>query len=147
MDDSFYSVEQVAETLSLHVKTVQRYIREGALPASRIGRLWRVSGRDLNAFAEKNRNVKPVEPEEPKVRVSVVLDIRTNSRNEAIRIVNTLTAVLNGKPPEYGASTLTAQFIEPEQTVRVALWGGLRFTQAMLEFVAELTGEGEEGTS
>jgi excisionase family DNA binding protein len=145
MDDTYYSAEQVAEALGMHVKTIQRYIREGALPASRIGRLWRVSGRDLADFAERNRTGRPEEPEEPKVKASVVLDIRTDSRDEAIRIVNTLTAVLNGKPPEYGTSTLTAQFIEPERTVRVALWGELRFTQTMLEFVAGLTGESEEG--
>jgi len=145
MGDSFYSAEQVAQMLGMHIKTIQRYMREGTLPATRIGKRWRVSGHDLSAFTERPAAEKPVERGEAPVKASTVLDIRVGGREEAIRIVNTLTAVLNGKPPEYGASTLTAQFIEPERTVRVALWGTLRFTQAMLGFVATLTGEETEG--
>ena len=145
MDDSFFSAEQVAQMLGMHVKTIQRYMREGVLPASRIGSRWRVSGHDLSAFTERRGAEKPPEPAETRVKASTVLDIRVNGRNDAIRIVNTLTAALNGKPPEYGASTMTAQFIEPERAVRVAMWGTLRFTQAMLGYVAALTdGESEE---
>lgn len=145
MDDAYFSAEQVAEQLGMHVKTIQRYIRQGQLPASRIGKRWRVSARDLAAFTQRQRTQTPAEPAESRVKASAVLDIRVESRDEAIRIVNTLTAVLNGKPPEYGNSTLTAQFLESERMVRVALWGELRFTQTMLGFVASLTGEGTEG--
>lgn len=145
MDDAYFTAEQVAEQLGMHVKTILRYIREGQLPASRIGKRWRVSARDLAAFTERQRTQKTEEPAAARVKASAVLDIRVESRDEAIRIVNTLTAVLNGKPPEYGNSTLTAQFLEPERMVRVALWGELRFTQTMLGFIAALTGEGTEG--
>jgi excisionase family DNA binding protein len=143
MDDAYFSAEQVAEQLGMHVKTILRYIREGDLPASRFGKRWRVSARDLAAFTRRQRTQKPGEPAASRVKASAVLDIRVESRDEAIRIVNTLTAVLNGKPPEYGESTLTAQFLETEGTVRVALWGELRFTQTMLGFIATLTGEAE----
>ncbi len=145
MDDSFYSAEQVAEMLGMHIKTIQRYMREGVLSATRIGNRWRVSGHDLSAFTERPGAEKPSASAEAQVKASTVLDIRVDSRDGAIRIVNTLTAVLNGKPPEYGESTLTAQFIEPERTVRVALWGTLRFTQAMLGYVAALTNGESEG--
>ena len=145
MNETYYSAEQVADQLGMHVKTILRYIREGLLPASRIGKRWRVSARDLAAFTESQRTGVPPEPASCRVKASAVQDIRVESRDEAIRIVNTLTAVLNGKPPEYGESTLTAQFLEPERMVRVALWGGLRFTQTMLGFVASLTGEEMEG--
>ncbi len=147
MNDAYLSAEQVAERLGMHVKTIQRYIREGQLPASRIGKRWRVSARDLAAFTQRQRTQNPDKPAESRVRASAVLDIRVDSRDEAIRIVNTLTAALNGKPPEYGNSTLTAQFLESERTVRVALWGELRFTQMMLGFVATLADEGAEGIS
>ena len=32
-----YTVDEVAERLNLHVKTVRRYIQQGKLPAKRIG--------------------------------------------------------------------------------------------------------------
>jgi excisionase family DNA binding protein len=147
MDDSYYSAEQVAEMLGMHVKTIQRYMREGVLPAARIGKRWRVSGHDLSAFTERRDAQKPPEPVDRRVTASSVVDIRVEGRDGAIRIMNTLTAALNGKPPEYGASTMSAQFIEPERTVRVMLWGTLRFTRLMLEFISALTDEEQEGFS
>ena len=47
----WYTVEQVAARLQVHPKTVLRYIREGRLRATRIGRPYRVLGADLEAFA------------------------------------------------------------------------------------------------
>jgi excisionase family DNA binding protein len=147
MDESYFSAEQVAEMLGMHIKTIQRYMREGVLPAARIGNRWRVSGHDLSAFTERRGDEKPKEPVERQVMVSSVTDIRVDGHNEAIRIMNTLTAGLNSKPPEYGASKMTVQFIEPERMVRVMLWGTLSFTQAMLQYIEGLTDVGQEGDS
>jgi excisionase family DNA binding protein len=55
MNISYYTVDQIAELLHIHPKTIQRYIREGKLPASKIGKSWRVSGHDLSRFAEGAR--------------------------------------------------------------------------------------------
>ena len=145
MDESYFSAEQVAEMLGMHIKTIQRYMREGVLPAARIGNRWRVSGHDLSAFTERRGDEKLKEPLDSPVMVSSVADIQVEGRDEAIRIMNTLTAGLNSKPPEYGASKMTVQFIEPERTVRVMLWGTLRFTQAMLQYIEGLTSAEQEG--
>jgi len=145
MRDSFYTAEQVAGMLGMHVKTVQRYMREGKLRASRIGRRWRVSGHDLSAFTESLK-AEDSAPEPRDVKVSSVVDIPVSDRDGAIRILNALTAALNSKPPEYGASSMTAQYLEGERTVRAVLWGTLRFAQAMLEFVVALAGAQEGGS-
>ncbi|MBN9569617.1 MAG: helix-turn-helix domain-containing protein, partial [Alphaproteobacteria bacterium] len=50
MTQDFYSVEQVAERLGLHVKTVRSYIREGKLNAVRIGKQYRIAHADLAAL-------------------------------------------------------------------------------------------------
>jgi excisionase family DNA binding protein len=42
------TVEQVAAYLQLHRLTVYRYIREGKIPAARIGRLYRVHKSDVD---------------------------------------------------------------------------------------------------
>ena len=42
MDQDLYSVEQVAEQLGLHVKTVRNYVRDGRLKAVRIGKQYRM---------------------------------------------------------------------------------------------------------
>jgi excisionase family DNA binding protein len=52
------TVEQVAEYLQLNKMTVYKYIREGKLPASRIGKSYRVRRTDLDVFLEVSR-VRP----------------------------------------------------------------------------------------
>lgn len=51
MSDSLVTVEQAAEELSLHAKTVLRYIRDGRLPATRVGKSYRIARANLDAFA------------------------------------------------------------------------------------------------
>ena len=50
MGNDMYSVEQVAELLGLHVRTVRGYIRDGRLRAVRIGKQYRIARADLDAL-------------------------------------------------------------------------------------------------
>lgn len=145
MNREYYSVEQIAELLAIHPKTIQRYIREGRLRASKIGKSWRVTGHDLSLFVENNPDESSI-TEQPAIQVtaSSVIDIIVPGKNEAIRIMNTLTAALNAKPPEYGQSSLQSQYLESEKRVRVTLWGGVRFLAVMLETIASLTENDEQ---
>ncbi|QFG27191.1 helix-turn-helix domain-containing protein [Actinomadura sp. WMMB 499] len=45
-----YSVEEVADLLGLHVRTVRGYIRDGRLKAVRIGKQYRIAPADLEAL-------------------------------------------------------------------------------------------------
>lgn len=51
MSDVLVTVEQAAEQLKLHPKTVLRHIRSGRLPATRIGKSYRIDQARLDAFA------------------------------------------------------------------------------------------------
>ena len=47
----YYTPEQVAEKLQLTVRTIWKYIREGKLPASQMGkRRYRISEEQLDRF-------------------------------------------------------------------------------------------------
>jgi excisionase family DNA binding protein len=46
------TVEQVAAYLQLNRLTVYRYVREGKIPASRIGKVYRVRRADVDRFLE-----------------------------------------------------------------------------------------------
>ena len=50
--DRIYSVEEVASILQVHIDTVRRYIKSGALRAAKIGKAYRVQEKDLQAFIE-----------------------------------------------------------------------------------------------
>lgn len=142
MQEKYYTVEQIAQMLQMHPKTVQRYIREGKLRAIKVGKGWRISGHDLSVFTES----VPARGEEnaPIAVVSCVADIYAASKDSAIRLMNTLSAGLNSKPAGYGDCSMQTQYIPEEQKLRVTLYGGARVTAAMLEAIAMLTEEPEE---
>jgi excisionase family DNA binding protein len=65
MSDEMYSVEQVAERLSLHVRTVRGYIRDGRLRAVRIGKQYRIAAADLDALTGRPAPAPPAGPAGP----------------------------------------------------------------------------------
>ena len=54
---SHLSVKQVSVLLHVCPKTVRRWIKSGALPASRIGRDWRIAKADLKALLATRVNM------------------------------------------------------------------------------------------
>ena len=62
MDDALLSVRDVALYLKLNEQTVYRMAREGKLPATKIGRQWRFSGRMIEALIyERPKSEHPQE--------------------------------------------------------------------------------------
>lgn len=145
MQEKYYSVDQISEMLNIHPKTIQRYIREGKLRAGKIGKSWRVTGHDLSVFMESTKlsirkeNTDTGIQSSNEIKVSSVMDIDVEGMEDAIRIMNTVTAALNTNLPEYGHPTMHAQFLESESKVRVTIWGNILFAQAIIELIMELT--------
>src|SRR5215510_15270476 len=96
MPHELYSVEQVAESLGLHVRTVRHYVRDGRLKAVRIGKQYRITREDLEAFTgqpvapparETARRVRRVE-------VSGVIQVDAIGPDEVRRMANILMAAV-----------------------------------------------------
>ena len=140
--NTHYTVEQAAELLAMHPKTIQRYIREGKLRAAKIGKGWRIAGRDLSVFleqrvspgSEKAEAAAPVK----QAAVSSVVDLFGMEAEETSRLSGLVLAALNGKPDEYGQSTMHIQQLGADGTVRITLWGTLPFVQEMLAFISSV---------
>lgn len=159
MEGKFYTIEQVAEFLGLHHKTIRKFITEGKLNAGKVGKQWRISGHDLSVFMEKNNvtvRSEDIEKEEEgigefstkdapsamgknKINVSTVIDINEVNKEQYMRISNTLIAVMNCKDPSMGGSTINVKYYEKENRLRVMLWGGVNFIEEMLSTVSMLT--------
>lgn len=54
-EQTLLTVEQVARRLNTETYNVNRWIREGLLPAYKVGREWRVALADLEEYLRKNR--------------------------------------------------------------------------------------------
>jgi len=46
------SIEEAAAYLQVHKATVYKYVRSGLLPAARLGKVYRLLRRDVDAFLE-----------------------------------------------------------------------------------------------
>jgi len=87
MSTEFLTVEAAAEALRLHPKTVLRFIREGRLRATRVGKQYRLLRSDLNAFAGAGRSSAA-----RAARVTCVVDIEAVD----LALVQRLTSLLMG---------------------------------------------------
>jgi excisionase family DNA binding protein len=56
LDREILTVEQAADFLQVHKITVYRYIREGTLPAVKLGKMYRLFSRDVEAFLQAMRH-------------------------------------------------------------------------------------------
>lgn len=54
MEEKLYSIEQVAEILSLTTRTINNYIKKKELKAYKVGAKWRIYQSDLNDFIKKD---------------------------------------------------------------------------------------------
>lgn len=156
MENQFYTIDKIAEILGMHHKTIRKFITEGKLTASKVGKQWRISGHDLSLFMEKNNvnindkntaeesnidfitNGEVKEVEKQKVNVSTVVDINDVDKEEYFRISNTLIAIMNCKDPKMGKSTINMKYDEKEIRLRVLLWGNISFIEEMLKSISML---------
>jgi excisionase family DNA binding protein len=157
MEGKFYTIDQVAELLGLHHKTIRKFITDGKLGASKVGKQWRITGHDLSVFIEKDNdkegcekineelNVdcytveKGIEIASERISVSAVVDMKEIEKDEYIRISNTLIALANCKDPEVGKSSIHIKYDEKDRRSKVILWGSVKFIEDMLETISMLT--------
>ncbi len=56
-EDKLLTPPQVAQRLQVNERTVTQWLRRGHLRGFKIGKEWRISSRDLEAFLEQSANV------------------------------------------------------------------------------------------
>ncbi|SHN43561.1 helix-turn-helix domain-containing protein [Cryptosporangium aurantiacum] len=137
----WYSVEQVAELLGLHVKTVRGYVREGRLPASRIGRQYRVAAADLEAFTGR-----PAPAVAAHVEVSAVVQIDGVDAAGMSRFSTLVLAAAGQSAADQGAAgggPLRVQTVydEERRSLRVVVFGSVGRTAELLRLIEALSGE------
>ena len=143
-----YSVEKVANLLEVHKKTVLRYIKEKKLKANKVGGQWRIHGNDLSNFVGHRgtvkqeiiprQNIRQKTDDNPEPWVSTVVHGENIDKTDAIRISNTLIALMNSKTEKDRKSRLDTVYFEEDLRIQILLWGNLDFTQRLLKIIGEL---------
>jgi excisionase family DNA binding protein len=110
-----YSLEQVAERLGLHVRTVRGYVRSGRLKAVRIGKQYRVTREDLEALT--GPTVDEAVPRHRHVEVSSMVQIDAVSQDMARRVTSHLLGA--AKAPRDDGSPLRVETIYDDRQARM----------------------------
>jgi len=91
VSEDLFTVERVASRLDVHPKTVLRFIRDGRLRATRIGKAYRILRSDLESFAGVTTGAAAAR--QP-TRVTAIVDAPDVSMDVSRRIASTLQAAL-----------------------------------------------------
>ncbi|GAA4566531.1 helix-turn-helix domain-containing protein [Micromonospora coerulea] len=135
MSDDVYSVEQVADRLGLHPRTVRGYIRSGRLRAVRIGKQYRIARADLDALTGGPRPASPPRAAGPSVEVSSIVQVDGVDRAAADRLG---TLVLAGANTSHDpAHPLRVQTVHDEerQRMKIVILGGAAATADLLHLL------------
>ncbi len=148
MEQLFFSVEETAELLNLHPKTVRRFIREEQIKAVKIGRAWRISRENLKEYthgelAAPRNDEKAPTGIEARINVSAVIEIEESPAGEASRISNSLIALLNCKDPSWGESRYDFIYHPETKRARFILYGTPLFLSVVFKSMEVITKQEE----
>jgi excisionase family DNA binding protein len=134
VSEEFYTVERVAQRLSLHVKTVLRFIHEGRLRATRIGKQYRILRSDLESFAGAPLTARSVPP----ARVTSIVDIEDADAELAQRVAKSLSAARMGREAHVDKMRVDVVHDPARRHLKVVLVGSAADTATMLNFLQAL---------
>jgi len=136
MQIELFSVDQVAERLGLHVRTVRNYVRDGRLKAVRIGKQYRIPRESLEALTgQRAPATDETVATRRHVEASSIVEIDGLGSDAASRLTTALMAGAKGGP-EPGAPLRIDTVYDPERArLKVILTGSLGSTTSLLKFI------------
>ena len=138
MGQDLYSVEQVADLLGLHVRTVRNYVREGQLKAVRIGKQYRIARDDLEAFTGRPVAAPERVRRQRYAEVSSVVQIDAIGPDAAGRVSNTLMAAAKGRDDGDQPLRIDTFYDSERGRLKVILTGSLGACAGLLKMIAAL---------
>jgi len=131
------SVEQVAERLGLHVKTVRGYVRDGRLRATRIGKQYRIT---RDALAElTGHGAEADDPDTVRrrrhVEVSSIVEIDAIAPEAATRLTNGLLGAVNSRGAGDEPLRIETIYDETRARLKIIAIGGMRTSADLLSLI------------
>lgn len=139
MKERYYSVQDVADRLGLHVRTVRGYVRDGRLPAVRIGKQYRITQSALEAFTG---GPVPATAGETARRTrhagaSSIVEIDAIDPAGAHRLTTLLTA-LGGRGADDEPLHVQTVYDEERAWLKIVILGGLGDTARIFATIEEV---------
>jgi excisionase family DNA binding protein len=131
------TVEEVANRLSVHVRTVRRYLREGRLKGFKMGKEYRIAANALSALTGlPEQGETTAVPRHRHSEASVVVHIDAIDREEAIRVMNGLGGAIKGRDKHSDTPLrLDTVYDETRARLKVIATGSLATTIGLMRLV------------
>jgi excisionase family DNA binding protein len=142
MEDHLYTADEVASRLNLHVRTVRRYIRDGQLKAKRIGKEYRITQADLDAFAGNAHATAVTRTRQ--VIASTVVDVSAISPGESHRVTTMVMAALNVRKGEADFPRVDTIYYEEPGRLRITITASVILTYELLRMINVLLEDGRD---
>jgi excisionase family DNA binding protein len=144
------TVDQFAQILELHPRTIRRYIRDHQLKASKVGGEWRIRKEDAEMFIGGRLNELKTEAAKDilafiqgreseadgKFQVCTVLDCYVDTP-EAVKISEIIMWHMNESNPARGKAKFQYFYDDKEKKGRYTIWGNPTFVGNLLCAVGE----------
>ena len=138
-DADLLSIDQVAERLGLHVRTVRRYVRHGRLRAVRIGKQYRVAREALDALTGRETPapapLATTAPGARQIEVSTIVQADGIDADTASRATTALLAATNGRRDQADPLRIDTIYDPARFRLKVVLHGSAATTASLLKFL------------
>jgi excisionase family DNA binding protein len=131
------SVEQVAEQLGLHVRTVRAYLRSGRLKGVRIGKQYRIAREDLAQLTGRGGPLEPV-VRHRHVDVSSIVQVDAISPESVDRVTNMLMAAAKAPRQEEHSLRVDTAYDHERARLKVFISGSPETTISLVRLVNTL---------
>ena len=132
MSEEVYTVEQFAERLKLHPKTVLRFIRDGRLRAVKVGKSYRIVRSDLEAMMGVAAGGAT------SIRVTSIVDLKDVSPEAAQRLARQVTSLRMGRETPPDPMNIDVAYDPQTRGLKVVIVGSPSDTSAVLKMVEVL---------
>jgi excisionase family DNA binding protein len=138
-EKQLFAVDEVAQRLNLHVKTVRRFIREGRLPAKRIGKAYRITRSALDEFAGASGGPPSVTVARTRqILVSSIVDVDAISPEDGQRITTLIMAGLNARRGEPDFPRVDSLYDADRGRLRIMITASPPLTCDLIRTIAAL---------
>ncbi len=147
---SLLTIAETAEMLSVHIRTIHRYIKANKLSAVKIGGAWRIDTDDINQLFRKDEVVddlrsswdkmaqnfiqNDLQNDQNKFQVCTIIDCVFTDKEEANKVSSALLNIINNKDDSEGEAKFTYTYISGK--ARFILYG---CPALMIRMLSELT--------
>ncbi|GGU73354.1 MerR family transcriptional regulator [Streptomyces albospinus] len=130
-------MEQVAERLGLHVRTIRSYVRDGRLAAVRIGKQYRIAHQDLEAFTGRPVPAPPddVDGRQLHTEVSSIVEVDAVDAETAHRLTTLLMGSAANRRAEDGSLRIQTVYDEERARLKVVVLGSLADTARLFAYM------------